>query len=122
MSRFKFVTDVMLILLGGYDMVRGVQWLSTLGNVNWDFKSLLMEFIVGEKKASNSDNSVYPGLLQPLPVPEDVWVDISKDSGLPKFNGKKAVDRSMQKKELLITDLKRHFTRAQERMKYQAGD
>jgi len=30
-------------------------------------------------QACKYDNSAYPGLLQPLLVPEDVWVDISMD-------------------------------------------
>ena len=45
MSGQKFVTEAMLIPLGGCDMVLGVQWLSTLGPVKWDFKKLTMEFI-----------------------------------------------------------------------------
>ena len=39
-----FTTDVMLIDLGSCDMVLGIQWLSTLGTVFWDFKNLIMEF------------------------------------------------------------------------------
>lgn len=34
----------MLIDLGSCDMVLGVQWLSTLGTINWDFKKLVLEF------------------------------------------------------------------------------
>ncbi|XP_074300143.1 uncharacterized protein LOC141631357 [Silene latifolia] len=40
----QFETDVLIIPLGGCDMVLGVQWLSTLGTVNWNFKNLKMEF------------------------------------------------------------------------------
>ncbi|XP_056698640.1 uncharacterized protein [Spinacia oleracea] len=39
-----FKADVMLIALGGCDMVLGVQWLATLGPICWDFKELKMEF------------------------------------------------------------------------------
>lgn len=37
---------MMLIVLGGCDMVLGVQWLATLGPICWDFKALLMEFTI----------------------------------------------------------------------------
>ncbi|KAK9671838.1 hypothetical protein RND81_12G058100 [Saponaria officinalis] len=40
----SFTADVMLIPLGSCDMVLGVQWLSTLGSVLWNFKKLVMEF------------------------------------------------------------------------------
>lgn len=44
MGGIEFSTEVMLIPLGSCDMVLGIQWLSTLGTVNWNFKKLLMEF------------------------------------------------------------------------------
>ncbi|GKB86719.1 putative mitochondrial protein [Tanacetum coccineum] len=39
-----FETDVMLLPLGGCKMVLGVQWLSTLGTIQWNFKDLVMKF------------------------------------------------------------------------------
>ncbi|XP_074314174.1 uncharacterized protein LOC141649382 [Silene latifolia] len=39
-----FQTDIMLVPLGTCDMVLGVQWLSSLGPVLWDFKQLRMQF------------------------------------------------------------------------------
>lgn len=44
-------------------------------------------------QAAKYDTSANPGLLQPLPVPEEVWVDISMDfiTGLPKSNGKEVI-------------------------------
>ncbi|XP_074327867.1 uncharacterized protein LOC141665786 [Apium graveolens] len=48
----KFQTDVMLIPLGSCDMVLGIQWLSTLGPVYWDFSKLKMSFIVNDEHIS----------------------------------------------------------------------
>ncbi|XP_057535294.1 uncharacterized protein LOC130813476 [Amaranthus tricolor] len=44
-------------------------------------------------KASKYDCAASPGLLQPLPIPEEVWVDISMDfiTGLPKSMGKDVI-------------------------------
>ena len=46
----KFTTDVLLLPLGNCDMVLGVQWLQTLGEIQWDFKHLIMEFGVKGKR------------------------------------------------------------------------
>lgn len=40
----EYSTDVMLLSLGGCDMVLGIQWPSTLGNIRWNFKQRTMEF------------------------------------------------------------------------------
>lgn len=48
MNGKEFKTEVMLISLGNCDMVLGIQWLSTLGPVYWDFKKLKMEFILDD--------------------------------------------------------------------------
>lgn len=39
-----FTTDVLLLPLGNCDMVLSIQWLETLGMIQWDFKHLIMEF------------------------------------------------------------------------------
>ncbi|GJR37812.1 RNA-directed DNA polymerase like protein [Tanacetum coccineum] len=39
-----FTTDIMLLPLGGCDMVLGIQWLATLGDIKCNFKELRMEF------------------------------------------------------------------------------
>jgi len=40
----EFKTDILLLHSGGRDLVLGVQWLSTLGVIKWDFQQLKMEF------------------------------------------------------------------------------
>ncbi|GKB03552.1 retrotransposon-related protein [Tanacetum coccineum] len=45
-----FTTDVMLIPLGGCDMVLGIQWLSTLGDIKCNFKELKMQFLYNNTK------------------------------------------------------------------------
>ena len=39
-----FETNMLIIPLGSCDMVLGVQWLSQLGTVRWNFEKLQMEF------------------------------------------------------------------------------
>ncbi|GJV45899.1 reverse transcriptase [Tanacetum coccineum] len=39
-----FTTDIMLLSLGGCDMVSGIHWLATLGDIKCNFKELRMEF------------------------------------------------------------------------------
>ena len=42
-----FLVQLHVLPLGGCDLVFGTQWLSTLGVINWDFKSLSMGFNYG---------------------------------------------------------------------------
>ncbi|XP_012453555.1 uncharacterized protein LOC105775598 [Gossypium raimondii] len=45
----RFTTDFMVLALKGCDMVLGVQWLLTLGDIMWNFGSLTMQFkVAGE--------------------------------------------------------------------------
>ena len=46
----KFITDVLILPLGNCDMVLGIQWLETLGEIKLDFKQLRMEFEIDGKK------------------------------------------------------------------------
>ncbi|KAL0403037.1 UNVERIFIED_CONTAM: hypothetical protein Sradi_1944500 [Sesamum radiatum] len=56
MQRVDFVTEVMTLALGGWDVVLGVQWLVTLSNINWNFKELKMEFYMNRSKISSRGN------------------------------------------------------------------
>jgi len=40
----EFHTDVMVVPLGSCEMILGIQWLSTLGPILWDFDKLEMQF------------------------------------------------------------------------------
>ncbi|XP_074266111.1 uncharacterized protein LOC141588577 [Silene latifolia] len=46
----EFLADVMIVPLGGCEMVLGVQWLASLGPVSWDFDKLRMEFVYKGKR------------------------------------------------------------------------
>lgn len=46
----NFQQDMMIIPLGNCDMVLGVQWLSLLGPITWDFQELKMQFRYLEKR------------------------------------------------------------------------
>lgn len=56
-----------------------------------DIKHFVAECDVCQR--SKNDNVAYPGLLQPLPVPERRWSDIFMDfiTGLPKSMGKEVI-------------------------------
>ena len=41
-----FTSDVMLIPLGCCDIVLGIEWLITLGDITWNFTKLSMEFMI----------------------------------------------------------------------------
>ncbi|GKF49748.1 reverse transcriptase [Tanacetum coccineum] len=45
-----FTTDVMLLPLGGCEMVLGIQWLATLGDIRFNFQELRMDFKYNGKK------------------------------------------------------------------------
>ncbi|GJV14851.1 gypsy/ty3 retroelement polyprotein, partial [Tanacetum coccineum] len=45
-----FITGVMFLPLRGCDMVLGIQWLSTLGDIKWNFQQLKMEFLYNNNK------------------------------------------------------------------------
>lgn len=40
----QFATDFMVLLVKGYDVILGVQWLTALGPVMWDFQHMTMQF------------------------------------------------------------------------------
>lgn len=52
MNRREFAAEVMLISSWDCDMVLGVQWLSNLGQIKWDFKELFMQFELDHQQFS----------------------------------------------------------------------
>lgn len=46
----KFVFDAMILPLGGCDVVLSIQWLTTLDDIKWNFKKLVMEFEYNMKR------------------------------------------------------------------------
>ena len=42
---YQFVIDFNVLHLGGCEVVLGTQWLSTLGEISWDFQLLTMKFM-----------------------------------------------------------------------------
>uniref|UniRef100_A0A2N9GEU1 Integrase catalytic domain-containing protein n=1 Tax=Fagus sylvatica TaxID=28930 RepID=A0A2N9GEU1_FAGSY len=53
-----------LLELGGYGIVLGTQWLSTLGMINWDFKNFMMRFMHEGKKVWLQGLKEKPNLIQ----------------------------------------------------------
>ena len=41
----EFCSDVMLLKLGGCEMVLGIQWLEAMGDMKFNFRKLMMEFV-----------------------------------------------------------------------------
>lgn len=50
MHNHTFITNVMCIPIGSCDMVLGVEWLETLGDIQWNFKGMLMKFVLGNQE------------------------------------------------------------------------
>nr|GMD01376.1 AC087852_2 putative reverse transcriptase [Ipomoea batatas] len=53
----SFLVNLFQIPLVGFDLVLGIQWLSTLGPIWWDFNSLTMQFRLEGKLVSWSSNT-----------------------------------------------------------------
>lgn len=44
-NNFQFTISAYVMELGGYDLVLGIQWMSTLGTIHWNFKEMTMDLI-----------------------------------------------------------------------------
>ena len=45
----SFEADVYILPLENCDLILGAQWLSTLGDILWNFETLTMKFVKGNK-------------------------------------------------------------------------
>lgn len=79
----EHVTDVLLIELDTYDMVLGIQWLSQLEGITWNFNELIMKFTLGNEEC------VMKG------TPKEV-VHLITSEGLEKVLSKKGGVASLQ--------------------------
>jgi len=52
----EFSSEMLLIPLGCCDVVLGIEWLRTLGDITWNFDRLSMQFYVHGKKLFERDN------------------------------------------------------------------
>lgn len=52
MQGVDFMADMLVIPLGGADVVLRIQWLITLGDIKWNFRQPKMEFQINGKKIS----------------------------------------------------------------------
>ena len=50
LQKSTFNSDVMLLPLGGCDLVLGIEWLVTLGDIMWNFDRMVMEFSLKGKR------------------------------------------------------------------------
>jgi hypothetical protein len=68
----QFIIDCYNIQLGGYDFVLGVNWLSSLGPIIWDFNNLTMKFWRNGRRI--------------------IWTSLSKPSKQPRLHTLSAPD------------------------------
>ncbi|GJS19025.1 reverse transcriptase [Tanacetum coccineum] len=92
-----FTTDVMLLPLGGCEMVLGIQWLETLGDIRFNFQELRMDFKYNGSYMQlevASVTSTHPMLQQVIEAYKDVF-DVptelppkrAHDHGIPLVEG-----------------------------------
>lgn len=59
MQGVEFCLDVMVLPLGGCDIVLGIQWLCTLGDITWNFDKLKMLFHQNDKKGATQRTQAF---------------------------------------------------------------
>ncbi|GMJ07956.1 hypothetical protein HRI_004464800 [Hibiscus trionum] len=72
----QFSADFLVLPLNGCDMVLGVQWLASLGSIQWDFSTLMMQFT--HEREAICWKGLHPGSIQ--------WLQDSKGSKMLKGN------------------------------------
>jgi len=56
-QNITFSSNILLLPLGYCNMVLGIEWLITLGNITWNFDKLTMEFTTQGRRNVLRDNS-----------------------------------------------------------------
>ncbi|GJY25612.1 reverse transcriptase [Tanacetum coccineum] len=79
-----FTSDVMLLPLGGCEMVLGIQWLATLRDMQCNFKKLIMKFNhKGRQLVLRGMNNTHVHWMQGKEVPKDLPPQRSHDHQIP---------------------------------------
>ncbi|KAJ7949633.1 Ty3/gypsy retrotransposon protein [Quillaja saponaria] len=125
MSEGAFQADFLVMPLGSYCVVLGVQWLSTLGDIRWNFGSLTMEFkwkkqlmklqgqsklsvtMTGGEKADMNVSTKYPCMLIQI-IPWNLFQNNSS-AVTEVFSVKLVATENKKELELLLEELRDVF-------------
>ncbi|WVZ17573.1 hypothetical protein V8G54_010555 [Vigna mungo] len=100
LGEFSTMVEPYVLELEDIDMILGVSWLRRFGKVTFDWEEMTLSFLWQDKylelqgqKPEKYETMSPTGLLQPLPISDRIWEDISLDflMDLPKPKGFQAI-------------------------------
>ncbi|WVZ15889.1 hypothetical protein V8G54_013455 [Vigna mungo] len=100
LGEFSTMVEPYVLELEDTNMILGVSWLWRFGKVTFDWEEMTLSFLWKDKyvelqgqKLKKYEAMSPTGLLQPLPISDRIWEDISLDfiMGLPKSKGFQAI-------------------------------